>query len=54
MKYFSHNGYMFNLEPGEYTIILISYLFSAQAPAVVDGRKWMVKAVSPAVTLTKM
>ena len=51
---YSHNGYLFNLEAGEYTIIIVSYLLSTQAPGVVDGRKWMVRTVSPQVTLTKL
>lgn len=51
---YSQNGYLFNLPEGEYTIILVSYLLSTQAPGVVDGRKWMIRTVSPHVSLHKM
>ena len=51
---YSHNGYLFNLEPGDYTIILVSYLLSTQAPGVVDGRKWLIRTVSPHASLAKL
>ena len=51
---YSQNGYLFNLAEGEYTIIIVSYLLSTQAPGVVDGRKWMIRTVSPHVALQKM
>lgn len=51
---YSHNGYLFNLEPGDYTIILVSYLLSTQAPGVVDGRKWLIRTVSPQASLEKL
>ena len=51
---YSHNGYLFNLEAGEYTIIILSYLLSTRAPGVVDGRKWLVRTVSPHVTVSKL
>jgi len=51
---YSQNGYLFNLAEGDYTIIIVSYLLSTQAPGVVDGRKWMIRTVSPHVSLQKM
>ena len=51
---YSHNGYLFNLEAGDYTIIFVSYLLSTQAPGVVEGRKWLVRTVSPQAQLRKI
>ena len=50
---YSHNGYLFNLEAGEYQIEIISYLYSIGRPSVKDGTSWMVKAVAKDTHLEK-
>ena len=41
---YTHNGYLFNLEPGRYTI-------SVAFKKVVDGSKWLIRTVSPHAAL---
>ena len=40
-----NNGYMFNLESGQYRIKFWSFVDGA-GTSVLPGRKWMVRAVS--------
>ena len=55
---FVHNHwafrYLFNLEPGEYLIEIISYLYSVGQPSVQDGTKWLVKAVGKDVEIERI
>ena len=56
---YHHQGYMYNLAKGDYTVMLASKTESESLglkcdDRVVDGRKWMIRAVSENVSLQKM
>ena len=50
---YRHNGYLFNLDAGEYTIIVTSY-GQGMSPKPNDGKKWLIRAVSSHATLQKL
>lgn len=51
---YSHNGYLFNLDVGEYTLVVNSYLLSAGGPSCNPGTRWFVRTVGKGVTLQRM
>lgn len=49
-------GYIFDLKKGDYIVTIKSYTYSEKLniewkPRVVDGRKWMVRAISEHISL---
>ena len=49
---YQHNGYLFNLDAGEYTIIVTSH-DQGMSPKPNEGKKWLIRTVSSHVTLQK-
>ena len=49
---YSHNGYLFNLEAGNYTIVVEAKIGDNIPP--IDGKKWLIRAVSPHALLQKL
>ena len=47
-----HNGYLFNLEAGNYTIVVEAKIGDNIPP--IDGKKWLIRAVSPHALLQKL